>query len=208
MLEKCYTIQNNTRVFNFNTCLRYLNHLGQFKYGPGFTLSPDDREILHKLISYATSSEEQCNAHGLDLKKGILLTGPVGSGKTTLMTLLTAFMYPFQRYQVKNTREIAAEFNKEGFEVIQKYGYRPKVVCLDDLGVEQNIKYFGNECNTIGEVILHRYELYINQQIITHATTNLNAAELEKWYGNRVRSRMREMFNLIGFPQTTPDKRK
>ena len=81
-------------------------------------------------------------------------------------------------------------------------------MCLDDLGVEQNIKYFGNECNTIGEVILHRYELYINQQIITHATTNLNAAELEKWYGNRVRSRMREMFNLIGFPQTTPDKRK
>ena len=44
--------------------------------------------------------------------------------------------------------------------------------------------------------------------MITHATTNLSASELESYYGNRVRSRMREMFNLIAFDSAAKDKRK
>lgn len=208
MLEKCYTIENDYRMFDFMTCIRYLNHLGRQSYGSKFSMKAEDKDLLHKLISYGISSEEQCMYHGLDLKKGILLTGPVGCGKTSLMTLLPAFMYPFQKYQVKNTREIAAEFHKEGFETIQKYGLRQKPICLDDLGVEQNIKHFGNECNTIGEILLHRYDLFVNDGIVTHATTNLNADELEDIYGIRVRSRLRTMFNLISFPEGTEDKRR
>jgi predicted ATPase len=208
MLEKCYTIENDTRMYDFMTCIRYLNHLGRQHYGPNFSVKAEDKDLLHKLISYGISSEEQCENHGLDPKKGILLTGPVGCGKTSLMTLLPSFMYPFQKYQVKNTREIAAEFHKDGFETIQKYGLRQKPICLDDLGVEQNIKHFGNECNTIGEILLHRYDLFVNEGIVTHATTNLNADELEDIYGIRVRSRLRTMFNLVSFPEGTVDKRK
>jgi hypothetical protein len=43
---------------------------------------------------------------------------------------------------------------------------------------------------------------------ILDATTNLNAAELEGRYGNRVRSRMRELFNLLAFDKGSLDKRK
>lgn len=208
MLEKCYTIENNYRMFDFRMCIRYMNHLGRQKYGSQFLLNKDDRDILHKLISYAISSEEQCEHHGLDLKKGILLTGPVGCGKTSLMTLLPEFMFRFQKYPVKSTREIATEFHKDGYEVIHNYGRRQKPICLDDLGVEQNVKHFGNECNTVGEILLQRYDMHVNYGIITHATTNLNADELEKIYGNRVRSRLRSMFNLISFPESCKDKRK
>jgi len=48
----------------------------------------------------------------------------------------------------------------------------------------------------------------VHQKIITHATTNLAAKEIEELYGKRVRSRLREMFNLISFPAETKDKRK
>ena len=53
----------------------------------------------------------------------------------------------------------------------------------------------------------------INNQIqpnkmITHVTTNLNSQELEEVYGNRLRSRMRAMFNLIAFSCESADKRQ
>ena len=77
-----------------------------------------------------------------------------------------------------------------------------------EIEIETAVKHFGNECNTVAEILLHRYELQINQGVITHATTNLNAGELEKMYGSRVRSRLRSMFNLIAFEKDSVDKRK
>lgn len=208
MLHKCYTISNGYRHFNFTTCIQFLHHLGKQKYGPEFSIRKEDLNLIHKLIAYAIGEEELCSIYGIDLEKGILLTGPVGCGKTSLISLLPNFMYANQKYLVKNTRDIATEFHKEGYEIIQRYGNRGKPFCIDDLGVEHNIKHFGNECNTIGEIMLQRYELQVSQGVITHATTNLNADELEDIYGIRVRSRLRSMFNLVSFPMETEDKRK
>jgi len=69
-------------------------------------------------------------------------------------------------------------------------------------------RYFGKDCNVLGEIILSRHELYLQRKIPTHANTNLNAVELEERYGERVRSRMRQMFNLIAFDKKSLDKRK
>lgn len=74
-----------------------------------------------------------------------------------------------------------------------------KIYCFDALGIEYNI---------IAEVILWQYDLRISKGIVTHATTNLNAEELEKLYGNSVRSRLRSMFNLVAFSKDVGDKRK
>jgi hypothetical protein len=59
----------------------------------------------------------------------------------------------------------------------------------------------------MGEILLSRYDLFLHNKIKTHATTNLNANELEERYGNRVRSRMRQLFNLIAFDKMSIDKR-
>jgi hypothetical protein len=59
----------------------------------------------------------------------------------------------------------------------------------------------------MGEIILSRYDLFLSDKIKTHATTNLNAQELEERYGNRVRSRMRQLFNLVAFDKNVKDKR-
>jgi hypothetical protein len=79
---------------------------------------------------------------------------------------------------------------------------------MDDLGVEPMGRYYGQECNVIGEILLSRYELFLNHNVRTHASTNLIAEELEERYGNRVRSRMRKLFNLVDFDKNSADKRK
>ena len=201
--------------------LTLLQQKGQELLNPSFRLHPADHELLQKLIAYFLKDEEQTNKHQISLNKGILLTGPIGCGKTSIMTLLRLLLPQHQRHTVKSCREVAFEYEKEGHQVIQKYsvesfGYtyplpydprKPLAYCFDDLGTESAIKHFGNECNVMGEILLSRYDYFISNRMFTHATTNLSATELETLYGNRVRSRMREMFNLLSFPANTPDKR-
>lgn len=207
-IELPFKIINGVRQYNFNKSWLYLEQMGKQKFGPKFHLNPQDKQIIYKLIIYFIRDKETCAKFGIDLEKGILLNGPVGCGKTSLMTLMRHFTYPDHKYIVKTTRDIASEFNQEGYPVIQKYGKSGnKIYCFDDLGVENNMKYYGNECNTVAEILLQRYDLQIMEGTVTHATTNLNANELEELYGNRVRSRLRSMFNLIAFEKITMDKR-
>ena len=59
----------------------------------------------------------------------------------------------------------------------------------------------------LAEILLSRYDMFISLHMITHATTNLSASEIENCYGNRVRSRLREMMNVIAFEKEAKDKR-
>ena len=207
-MEKPYKIIDNVRHFNYKQTIYYLYAYGRKKYGKNFRIHKEDLPVIRKLIYYIIQEEEKCKEHNIDLKKGILLTGPIGCGKTSWMNLIQILGFEDKHFQVKSTRDIAFEFNRDGYQTINTYGKAHRPFCLDDLGVEQNIKFFGNECNTIAEVLLHRYNLMTNHGMITHATTNLKASELEELYGNRVRSRLRSMFNLISFPVEAKDKRK
>ncbi|MFT5779784.1 MAG: DNA replication protein DnaC [Crocinitomicaceae bacterium] len=208
MIQVPFEIINNERHYNFRRCCRYITQLGKQKYGDQFRLYNTDREILYKLMVYAIGDHEECKRHGLELNKGILLNGPIGCGKTSLMTLIRTLQDQPTRYIIKSTRDIASEFNQDGFTVINKYGKQRKIFCFDDLGAENNTKYYGTECNTISEILLYRYDLLKHDGIITHATTNLNADEIEELYGNRVRSRLRSMFNLVAFGKEANDKRR
>lgn len=178
-----------------------------------------DKATIIKLLAYFLKDEFICDKHQIQLKKGILLSGPVGCGKTTLMQLMKYFNNQNQStFIVKSCREISFEFIKEGYDVIQRYTkqsyYRngntelPKHYCFDDLGTENNLKYYGNECNIMAEILLSRYDLFVSRKLITHLTTNLSASEIEASYGNRIRSRMRELFNLIAFDNISLDKRQ
>ncbi|RXG13131.1 hypothetical protein DSM04_105109 [Leeuwenhoekiella aestuarii] len=81
---------------------------------------------------------------------------------------------------------------------------------FDDLGLEPSGRYYGKDLNVVGEVLLSRYHPYLTakRNLKTYATTNLNAGELEALYSNRLRSRMRELFNLVAFDRESKDKRK
>jgi hypothetical protein len=196
--------------FAFPRCAKWLEAQGKQIFGPHFRIYPEDRGLLFTLLVYATGDKETASGRGIDLKKGILLSGPVGCGKTSLMMLVNFFMPGEKKFQIKAARETGFEFEREGYKTINKYSQSvgpSNIFCFDDLGIEQPQKYFGNECNVMAEILLSRYDLFVSKGILTHATTNLSATELESKYGNRLRSRMREMFNLVAFDKNSKDKR-
>ena len=200
-------VNENHISYDFDQIWAYLEFKGKSLFHQNFTLCSSDKTLLLKLCAYFLNDHALCKQFKIDPNKGILLTGPVGCGKTSFMKLLSAITPKKKTFDLIPARNIAFEFADRGFSVIEKYGNH-KSFCFDDLGVEPNGKHFGAECNVIGEVLLSRYDLFINHKVKTHATTNLNARELEDRYGNRVRSRMRAMFNLVGIESSAKDKRQ
>jgi energy-coupling factor transporter ATP-binding protein EcfA2 len=202
----------NTK-FNYLEIIIWLEKKGTELYGNQFKIIESDYPILHKLIAYFLKDEQACSQLNIDLEKGILLTGPIGCGKTTLINLMKFLTPSEHKFIVKPCRDISFEFIQDGYQIIHKYSKgklyqsEPRTYCFDDLGTENNLKYFGNECNVIAEILLNRYDLFIAKKLKTHLTTNLSATEIETQYGNRVRSRLRSMLNLIAFDKTAPDKR-
>ena len=200
--------------FNYPEIIQWLEQKGKQNYGENFKIIEDDIPIITTLLVYFLNDEIMAKTIEIDLNKGILLSGPIGCGKTSLMNLMRFVPDQERKFILKPTREISFEFIKEGYEVIQRYSSGNKLqngiknYCFDDLGTENNLKYYGNECNVMAEIILSRYDLFIQKKMITHITTNFSASEIESMYGSRVRSRMREMFNLVSFDSTAGDKRR
>jgi DNA replication protein DnaC len=200
-------LKGNMIHYDFQKTLIYLEAKGKLLFGRNFKIYPEDETILYKLCIYFIRDNETCKKLKIDPNKGILLSGPVGCGKTSLMKLLRYIIPHLKSYEVIPARNITFTFNSVGYKIIENYG-NSNFYCFDDLGVETTGRHFGKDCNVMGEIILSRYDLFLKNNIKTHATTNLNAAELEEKYGNRVRSRMRQLFNLIAFDKESIDKRK
>jgi DNA replication protein DnaC len=154
-------------------------------------------EIYQILAEYFSDAEYPI----YDLSKGILLHGNIGCGKTSAMNAFR--MIANKTFPLISTTRIANEYQKDGMEAVEKY-MNLSVVCFDDLGIEPTSKHYGDAKNVMGDIILGRYE----RRLKTHFTTNLTADMIESYYGSRVRSRLREMVNLIEFPAGSKDKRK
>ena len=200
-------------LYDFKKILEYLEIKGKLLFGDNFKIYNEDEVILFKLCIHFIEDAEYAKKLNLDLHKGILLTGPVGCGKTSLMKLLRHIVPHKKSYKIIPCRNAVFSFNHLGYKTIEDYGNND-FYCFDDLGVEPTGRHYGKDCNVMGEILLSRYDLFIKTmslraqlRSLTHCTTNLNAQELEERYGNRVRSRMRQMFNLISFDATSKDKR-
>ncbi len=191
--------------------------LGREKFGNDFQFDADTDTII-SILSLYLSKHKQFEQYG-SVRKGILLIGPVGCGKTTIMKFFQ--LNQNMSYLVKSVRDIANEFADEGHSVIKKYsgysqlGFESMKLfhqkyggyCFDDLGTEDEKKNFGNEANVMQNILLNRYDgdMPLNY---THVTTNLTAEQIREFYGERLASRMREMFNVIEFSPNAKDKRQ
>jgi DNA replication protein DnaC len=173
--------------------------------------------LLCKYFADDPSFEE----NGRSLSKGIILQGGLGVGKTHLMALF--FQNQKASYAMVQCGYIENKWvnaGKDDLDPIKYYsglipaavnsnpfGHRELGFCFDDLGTETSpSKRFGEDKNVMAEILLNRYA-YVKDYKYTHLTTNLTPTDIDLRYGDRIRDRIREMFNQITFDGDAKSRR-
>jgi DNA replication protein DnaC len=133
------------------------------------------------------------------IKKGIILAGNCGTGKTLIMKSAQKIYnyFPDNSFKFATTSQVVTDYNKPndkgGDEAITRY--KNGDWCFDDFGSEEMGSHFG-KIEVMKEIILRRYEMFINYGNKTYLTTNLSPQMIEERYGERVMSRLKEMCNI------------
>ncbi len=209
--------------FNLESILNYITLIGARRVD-NFHLNDNDKEIYKRLFLYFYQKDQFEKLHSsYSLKKGLLITGDIGVGKSLMMLIFRDLLEekaPQNNFRIEKTFDISGEYSKCGYNTIEKHGdncFRkqnglinkryPVIKCYDDLGTEDQLTgFYGNKTNVMEKILLKRYDLFIQFNMKTFITTNFSGSQIENFYGSRVRSRLKEMVNVINYPGI--DRRK
>lgn len=128
---------------------------------------------------------------GYKFGKGLLLRGISGLGKTFIAECLQN--NPYKPIGIESMISISEEVCKEGEYTLKKR----RILYLDDVGTEEPvINYFGTKIRWFKD-FLEMYYLKTKDYRNIVISTNNNFDELEDKYGFRVRSRIKDIFNIV-----------
>lgn len=138
----------------------------------------------------------------LDLNKGLLIMGGTGTGKTSALKafhrmgemIWAAEQDPIMKFSWANCIDLVDEFEDLSTDKTLFFQqYRGMHRMFDDFGQENDASRFGLK-NLMKEIMEKRYNAPIWR---TYITTNLTAEQILTKYGQRVHSRIFEMFNVL-----------
>lgn len=190
-----------------------------------FLLGKDNSKQIDLFIALLSGHYEIAKELKQSPKKGLLILGNVGSGKTFLFRVLQDILTSnevlaldnseilksqlFKKTGMSNCYQIANLVAKEGEQIMHNYiegaifksnnnqSLIKKHHCFDDLGVEEEKNHFGSKIDTMADIIFGRYDLFLKYKLLTHFTSNLTLDEIKSRNGDRVTSRLMQMCNIV-----------
>lgn len=172
-----------------------------------FRVDENNRRLVASLFNYFLELPGE-----LDPGKGLWLEGPIGTGKSTLMRVFSAFKRRLgDGFKVYVCSQVTTEYALTGDldrYLLNESGWlkEPVMMCFDELGREPvPVKHFGTDLNVFQHVLHIRYSLWQESGLKTLVTTNLTSSKVEELYGDYIRDRRKEMFNIVA---VTGDSRR
>jgi len=188
------------------TISNLLVEIGRGIYGLGFDISESSINKLYKQ-SYSVFLNRLKDKK----RKGLFIVGGIGTGKSAMMKVMQRLLKDTDcRFKWVNGYELKDMSETYTLSEIKEY-YGKDLLCdlyIDDIGFSVDVKRYGNTINIISEIIIERYDLYIESGYLTHFSSNIlpmikdnpkNIPTIENIYGARVLDRMKEMCELITF---------
>ena len=197
--NQTYELINGSRQFNYFRCILYIQLQGRQLYGSSYYIHPSQRTQLQKLLAYATQDSEACAFYGIDLKKGLLISGPANSGKTSLLHLLKPFFEPEQQYRIRSCREVLYCYDLFGEQSLQQYGDQEVPYCFDDLGIVPGCLSTKSDFSVVREMLKLRL---LSNPASTHIVTRMNPEELANRYGSHFTALLLRSLNSMEFTES------
>jgi DNA replication protein DnaC len=180
--------QNLFRSFG-TVCLHHRNQ------NRSFVIDGDNEPMIGQLYLYATGNPSFTG----DLKKGIMLQGKYGCGKTLILeTYSLLHNHVIRKFSLRHplltfikSMELQEQIIKQSASAFAK---RPLII--DEFGREsKTVMDYGNISRPISELL----SLRSDTGTLTHGTTNFTLATLssDEFYGGMIGDRLKAMFNFI-----------
>lgn len=191
------------KQWNARTMYRFLRHQTLKNEGFEFIYHEHVQNLVKSMCYFLSRDERFVTELGYDFKKGILIKGQTGLGKTLVVKSLSE--NKLRHISIHSMIDINNAISKEG-----EYFIGPnKVVYIDDVGSGASISeatqkrsaqvnYYGTKINWFANFI---ESYYFNAKSKDFSSliisTNESPQGFEELFGFRVRSRCAEMFNVV-----------
>ena len=166
----------------------------------GFTVDKSNEELINGLCYYFAKDKRfgSIKINGLNklsINKGLMLIGNYGFGKSILFDIFKSLYLPVTGFRIASTNEISAKYQQHGTEALREYMQNHWY--YDDFGTEEKVSHYEQSKYIMRTVLEERYRQFQTFKYMTHASTNLLPEDIKARYGDRLYSRIFEMFNII-----------
>lgn len=183
-LQKAWTAKRTYALMKWSSLKEYDRTL---------ILNENNKHLITALCYFISNDERFENELGYSFKKGLLIRGTTGLGKTFLVRCVER--NELNPILILSMLDIADDIRQNG-EYQINLGEN-KMIYLDDVGTEEaTVNHYGTKINFFKNFI---EQCYLRNKTFNKLmmSTNNSFAEIEQKYGFRVRSRMKDMFNIV-----------
>lgn len=195
-IEKRKQLKEEWTANRFYSMMKYVS---EKEYGKPLLVNDNTMQIIKPLCYFLSEDERFETELGYSLKKGIVFRGISGLGKTHLTKCVSGnWLNPIYIISLLEISEIM----KENGAYEPPLAIYPKLF-IDDVGSEDAsvVNHYGTKANWLKN-FLEIYYLRSQQYNRILISTNISFSQMEEKYGFRVRSRMKDMFNIINLNGT------